>query len=418
LKAGKQTQLETERGLFSRTPSKIPRPRQTDNRLLRISDAEQQLKILESQDQIFEEEKLVEEELLESERILTEEEDIQIDRILSPMGENKQMVVPWTRDAPKFLSTRPRELRRFIRQLEDLWREARVEADQEKKESLGKYADQESEEEWKALETYGDGYTWEDFKKEILENYPEASAAERGTPARIRQIVKEADGIELGDTTKLYAYRRAFLSEANKLKKAPAVMSNRELVELFMGGFALSLGQAVLQYLGSTKKIAENKDKGNQSSSTQDAGRRPEDKYDLEEVCKAAGEVCENAQGMLSYRWAPASLPKRGSSLVQGSTSTGAESATSIVFNKLESLEGTQAMEKDKLDAVNKQWGVRLDNIENMMKSLLNQNQEKVSGFVQSMGQGNGGRFYGESLTAKSPKNPLGTVDYVCYGCG
>src|SRR5271156_67942 len=96
---------------------------------------------------------------------------------------------------------------------------------------------------------------WDDFKKEILENYPEASAAERGTPGRIRQIVKETDGIELGGTSKLYAYRRAFLAEANKLKKPPTVISNRELVELFMGGLALTFGQAVLQYLGGNKRM-------------------------------------------------------------------------------------------------------------------------------------------------------------------
>ena len=67
------------------------------------------------------------------------------------------MIIPGSRDAPKFQSARPRELRRFIRQLEDLWKDAGIEKDQEKKESIGKYADQESEEEWSALETYSNG---------------------------------------------------------------------------------------------------------------------------------------------------------------------------------------------------------------------------------------------------------------------
>ena len=88
------------------------------------------------------------------------------------------------------------------------------------------YADQDSEEEWRALETYGPGYSWEAFKKELPDNYPEASAAERKTPSRIRQIIQEADSIELEDTIRLYAYWWAFLSEANKLLKKPAVMSN------------------------------------------------------------------------------------------------------------------------------------------------------------------------------------------------
>ena len=54
----------------------------------------------------------------------------------------------------------------------------------------------------KIVECNGPRYTREAFKKELLDNYPEGSAAERGTPSRIRQIVQEADSIELGDAVK------------------------------------------------------------------------------------------------------------------------------------------------------------------------------------------------------------------------
>ena len=62
---------------------------------------------------------------------------------------------------------------------------------------------------------------------------------------------------------KLYSYQRAFLAEANRLMKPPAVMSNRELVELFMGGLSLTMGQAVLQLLGGSakKKVVEKEKK-------------------------------------------------------------------------------------------------------------------------------------------------------------
>ena len=327
------------------------------------------------------------------------------------MGDRKNMVVPGTRDAPKFVSSKPRELRRFIRQLEDLWKEAGITEGADKKQSLGKYADQESEEEWSALESYGDGYTWDEFKKELLDNYPEASAAERGTPARIRQIVRDADSIELGDTVKLYAYRRAFLAEANKLKKPPVVMSNRELVELFMGGLSLTMGQAILQYLGTTtKKVAE---KGLESKD--DGKRRPEDRYDLDEVCQAAGEVTENAQGMLSYKWgsSPSQGSKRGAALVQASPGD----SLSLV-NKLESLEENQALEKDRLNAVNKQWGVKLDALEVMMKTILSQSQEKPSSsFVQNVGTGS--RVGGPTeASGRVLKNFSSNNDYMCFGCG
>ena len=75
-------------------------------------------------------------------------------------------------------------------------------------------------------------------------------------------------------------------------------MSYRELVELFMGGLTMTIGQVVLQYLGTSlkNKDPEKREKGK----TTDEIRRPEDRFDLEEVCRAAGKVSENAQGMLS----------------------------------------------------------------------------------------------------------------------
>ena len=299
LRAGKKPPLESDRGLFAKTASRIPRPAQSQDLNLRVAEAEQQL-LVGSQDQSVEEESAVEKELQDLEKYITDGENSQTNRNFITMGEKKQMVVPGTRDAPKFLADRPKELRRFIRQLEDLWREAGIESDADKEEGLGRYADQESEEEWKALDTYKREYSWADFKKEILENYPEASAAERGTPARIRQIVREAEGIEMGDTPKLYAYRQAFLAEANKLKQPPAVMSNRELVELFVGGLSLNFGQAVLQYLGGMQRSRK---KNEEDEKDPDKKKRPEDRYELAEVCRAAGEVSENAQGMLAYRW-------------------------------------------------------------------------------------------------------------------
>ncbi len=104
----------------------------------------------------------------------------------------KRMVAPGSRDAPRFKSTRPEELRRFIRLMEDLWTDCGVTGDQAKKIMIGKYADQDSEEEWRAFETFEGTHSWDEFKEELLENYPEAAAAERGTPARIRQICSEA----------------------------------------------------------------------------------------------------------------------------------------------------------------------------------------------------------------------------------
>jgi hypothetical protein len=139
----------------------------------------------------------------------------------------KKMVAPGSKDAPRFRSSKPEELRRFIRLMEDLWQTAGITDDETKISTIGKYADQDSEEEWEAFESFGEGHSWTDFKNELIANYPEAAAAERGTPARIRQICADTSKVRLGDMVALYKFRRSFMSEAKKLQKPPVTIFTR-----------------------------------------------------------------------------------------------------------------------------------------------------------------------------------------------
>ena len=132
--------------------------------------------------------------------------------------------------APEFSSKKPQELQRFLRIMKDLWHEGGIVDDDVRKMMIGEYADREREEEWTALEAFEAGHSWEEFKEELIENYPEAVAAKRGTLARIRQLCSETRNIGLGDLVALYAFHQAFMAEAKKLVKPLAAMSNRELV--------------------------------------------------------------------------------------------------------------------------------------------------------------------------------------------
>jgi hypothetical protein len=280
----------------------------------------------------------------------------------------KRMVSPGSRDAPRFRSTKPEELRRFIRLMEDLWKDCGVTNDQAKKVSIGKYADQESEEEWTAFDTFEDGHSWLEFKEELLENYPEAAAAERGTPARIREICSEANKVGrlmLGDMVPFYAFRRSFMSEAKKLRKPPAVMANRELVELFIGCLSDSFASAVLQYLGNRSSDSKTFGSRPKDDSSDDHAkpRRPEDKYDWEDVCKAALQVSENSQGMYNL------INKSESRGVMLFTQPVSE--TKALNEKLTELEGEQALDKDRLVSLGKTLEARMGGIEDLIKSLM-----------------------------------------------
>jgi hypothetical protein len=291
---------------------------------------------------------------------------------LTTMGE-KRMVTPGSKDAPSFKSARPEGLRRFIRLMEDLWIEAGVTKDDVKKSMIGKYADQDSEEEWSAFGTFETG-TWDEFKEELIANYPEAAAAERGTPARIRELCAETSRIRLGDMPALYRFRRAFLAEAKKLQKPPAVMSNRELVGLFIKRLSDTLASSVLQFLGNRAPTAHSKEGVSGKGKEKDETRRPEDKYDLEEVCKAAIQVSENSQGMFDLLKESPDSGEREVFMFNQPVSE-----TKALSSKVEELEGVQALERDRLASMNKTIESRIGGLEDLIKTLLAQSQTQVS---------------------------------------
>jgi hypothetical protein len=249
--------------------------------------------------------------------------------------------------------------------MEDLWRDANVTNDAQKKLMIGKYADQDSEEEWTAFKSFDKG-SWEEFKEELIENYPEAAAAERGTPARIRQVCRDTMKVRLGDMDALYRFRRSFMVEAKKLQKDPAVMSNRELVGLFIGCLSDSLATALLQFLGS--KTPTGQVTSGKVGST--PYKRPEDKYDLEEVCNAALQVSENSQGMFDLMNNNLSEERRGVLLYSQPISE-----TKALSEKVDELEGEQALERDRLASMGKTLESRMGGLEDMLKTLLTQSQ-------------------------------------------
>jgi Zinc knuckle len=338
---------------------------------------------------------------------------------------SRRMVPPNSRDAPKFSSKKPAELRRFLRLMEDLMKDAGVEDDEMKKQWIVKYADQESEEEWLALDTYSSDHTWDEFKDELLENYPEAAAAERGTPARIRQLCKETREIRLGDLPALYAFRRSFMSEAKKLLKAPAAMANRELVELFIGCLSENLALALLQYLGNRVPSSAGKGKGKVTDKSEtateketSATRRPEDKFDLEEVCQAAIQVSESSQGMftLMKKEVPESVEERGVYLFNQPVSE-----TKALSQKIEELEGVQALEKDRVVSMNKTMESKMNEIENLMKTLLAQSQTDANkGFCKGDCKGSGCRTHHGTSSNQPPKwgSNRSMENEKCFYCG
>ena len=144
--------------------------------------------------------------------------------------------------------------------------------------------------------------------------------------------------------------------------------------------------QAVLQYLGNNSKnsqITESKDKGKARAEVSSSSavpvnnsamtRRPENRYDIEEVCKAAIQVSVNAQGMFGFAGQEGIISeKRELTLVQ--TARGGDT---VLSNKIELIEETQAKEMDRLTVSNKSLESKKDSSVSSSGKTTCENRDK-----------------------------------------
>ena len=98
----------------------------------------------------------------------------------------KSMINPLDKNAPRFDTAKPEELPRFLAHVKELMIEAGIVDQQKQIETVCKYTDYQTEREWKALPSYSDG-VWDDFRKELLLNYPDANEITEGTLRRLDQ---------------------------------------------------------------------------------------------------------------------------------------------------------------------------------------------------------------------------------------
>ena len=78
--------------------------------------------------------------------------------------------------APKFDTSRPRELTRYFEDLERLMARAGVNFDNEKKANVVHYADFDTEQLWRSIPEFSDAQkNYDDFKKAVLDHYPDAA---------------------------------------------------------------------------------------------------------------------------------------------------------------------------------------------------------------------------------------------------
>jgi hypothetical protein len=204
----------------------------------------------------------------------------------------KSMPLPGSRGAPFFDKSKPVELLRFIDQMEDLFEEYGIRNDQDKKKKLGKYADQQTEFEWKAFKEFEDGVEFADFKKALIDDYPEAQMAGKGTLTALRKVCRENSKLMESDYAELKTLIRSFKAQQKLLMAPPVLVSNRELVDMFLG----CLRESFASQVRSSLNIEQTRDR-KQKDKEDKAIRRPEDPYDILDVIEMAETIAGRLRG-------------------------------------------------------------------------------------------------------------------------
>ena len=283
------------------------------------------------------------------------------------------------------------------------------------------------------------GYSWDEFKKQLLKEFPEAKESELGSKESLLAICEKWRAIPLGASQKLKSFHREFNYEVVKLLKEPAVISNLEAVTLYLGVLD-SVFQEELRRLLATK-IMQKLEANPEDDTIKSRG----DPWKLADVQATAIALCATVSSQ-SY------LPSKGQ-FVLGSNPTisssimplrGQEVKAESSGLQLSSWErqrglvhgvGLQSNTGDweaKVCRDLDQHGVDISElkikqdtefkaIHNKLEkntSTVDSMSKQISELVRRNGQSPGGNMFKGSMTVDSANKGSLTSDLVCFCCG
>jgi len=309
-------------------------------------------------------------------------------------GGTKEMPSPYARDAPKFDSEKPEELNRYIRRLEELFVKYGVESDKEKIRYLGAYTDARTEKEWEAMASF-EGDSFDDHKKEIIDSYPEASSEARGSMKELKRVRDSYSGITCQDLTRLQAYKRAFVAEAKKLQKVPALLSNHEAIDYFMKPLSSGFKKKIIDKLDLTDLLAP---------AAADANRRVEDRFPLEKVIETAVNIARGMQS--SYGTTESSS--------SGNSDYDKRDLRALVKQENEEISNTLAQLQDHQKISEKSFLSAFEQLNKSLQQVIQtQNSQQTVPVYQNQG-------YQPPVQAARPRTlyvPSGNTS-TCFYCG
>ncbi|KAJ7146720.1 hypothetical protein C8R44DRAFT_864452 [Mycena epipterygia] len=337
------------------------------------------------------------------------------------------------RNCPKFSGENPETLKWYLDVVEDLIVASSATDAQDKKWIALRFCDPETKEEWSAMTTAGVGYTYAEFKEEIIENYPECREVEEGSLALLDKFVKShrRQKLAIDDASGYKAFTRKFRALTQKLLHPVERISNREVAARFIACCDAELTRVVKDRLRTCQeeslpsykkaKAAWEAEPANKGKPFIHLARNRDDKYVWTDIMDMCNQVIDE-EAIVWYDAAPEPVtrdakPEKARAVLLGSSGKVESSlATVLLHGSPETNEKTILQHvDDKLDLMEKTMAQHLDKVTTThhkemaeIKDVLveiKQNQDKPAARQTSYGTSGGQKFSGPA-----PGN--------CYYCG
>ncbi|KAJ7302514.1 hypothetical protein DFH08DRAFT_722913, partial [Mycena albidolilacea] len=131
---------------------------------------------------------------------------------------NFKIPFAWDLNRPKFDGETTSSLRNFLRNTEAVCTSGGITDEQKQKEKLLEYLDHaELREQWERLPSFAADKTYSNWKKEILQLYPEIEDMTLGSVSKLKEICQQNCPIGREEIGKLRRFTMAFTNEAEKL---------------------------------------------------------------------------------------------------------------------------------------------------------------------------------------------------------
>ena len=143
-----------------------------------------------------------------------------------------------------FTGKDPDLLERYSDHIEQLLKSCNITDEQEKKKYLVKYTSPSVEREWKGLDRYDLGFTYDEFKEDILDSYLETSDASMGVYQRLTNLNQRYWGLGINEGGRVFDYIRGFQAAGKELL-GKNKMTSRELVTEFLATLEPTFGHSL-----------------------------------------------------------------------------------------------------------------------------------------------------------------------------